>query len=83
MGNFSTCVVNSQIRWDSVNDVFVYLKDGTKITYNILRNENVMDIDVNSVLVHDGKIVESGTHDELYAKEGKYRAMYEAQYNKK
>ena len=37
----------------------------------------------NIFVLDDGKIVESGTHDELYAKEGKYRAMYEAQYNKK
>ena len=37
----------------------------------------------NIFVLDDGKIVEFGTHDELYAKEGKYRAMYEAQYNKK
>ena len=33
------------------------------------------------VFFDDGKIVESGTHDELYNKNGKYRAMYEAQYS--
>lgn len=43
---------------DVYDQSVVYLKDGSKITYNILRNENVMDIDVNSVLVHDGKIVD-------------------------
>lgn len=35
----------------------------------------------NIYVLDDGKIVESGTHDELYNKNGKYRAMYEAQYN--
>ena len=34
-------------------------------------------------VLDDGKIVESGTHDELYNKDGKYRAMYDAQYNNK
>lgn len=32
-------------------------------------------------VLDDGRIVESGTHEELYKKCGKYRAMYEAQYN--
>lgn len=32
-------------------------------------------------VLDDGRIVESGTHEELYNKCGKYRAMYEAQYN--
>lgn len=36
----------------------------------------------NIFVLDDGKIVESGTHDELYNLNGKYRAMYEAQYNK-
>ncbi|MFR7880884.1 MAG: hypothetical protein ACLU5J_04950 [Christensenellales bacterium] len=35
----------------------------------------------NIYVLDDGKIVESGTHDELYNKNGKYRAMYEAQYS--
>lgn len=35
----------------------------------------------NIYVLDDGKIVESGTHDELYNKNGKYRSMYEAQYN--
>lgn len=35
------------------------------------------------LVLDDGKIVEDGTHDELYNKNGKYRAMYEAQYNSK
>lgn len=33
-------------------------------------------------VLDEGEIVEAGTHDELYNKNGKYRAMYEAQYNK-
>lgn len=33
------------------------------------------------LVLDDGKIVEDGTHDELYNKNGKYRSMYEAQYN--
>ena len=37
----------------------------------------------NIFVLDDGRVVESGTHDELYDKNGKYRAMYEAQYNKK
>ena len=37
----------------------------------------------NIFVLDDGRIVESGTHDELYAKGGKYRQMYEAQYNNK
>ncbi len=37
----------------------------------------------NIFVLDDGRVIESGTHDELYAKQGKYRAMYEAQYNKK
>lgn len=32
-------------------------------------------------VLDDGRIVESGTHEELYKKCGKYRTMYEAQYN--
>ena len=36
----------------------------------------------NIFVLDDGMVVESGTHDELYNKNGKYRAMYEAQYNK-
>lgn len=32
-------------------------------------------------VLDDGRIVESGTHDELYNLNGKYRAMYEAQYS--
>lgn len=34
-------------------------------------------------VLEDGKIVENGNHEELYHKKGKYRAMYEAQYNNK
>lgn len=33
-------------------------------------------------VLDDGKIVESGTHEQLYNQNGKYRAMYEAQYKK-
>lgn len=33
------------------------------------------------LVLDDGQIVEDGTHEELYNKNGKYRAMYEAQYN--
>ena len=33
-------------------------------------------------VLEDGKIVENGNHEQLYRKKGKYRAMYEAQYNK-
>ena len=33
-------------------------------------------------VMEDGKIVENGNHEQLYRKKGKYRAMYEAQYNK-
>ena len=36
----------------------------------------------NIFVLDDGRVVESGTHDELYNKNGKYRAMYEAQYKK-
>ena len=36
----------------------------------------------NIFVLDDGKVVESGTHEELYNYNGKYRAMYEAQYNK-
>jgi len=36
----------------------------------------------NIFVLDDGRVVESGTHDELYNLNGKYRAMYEAQYNK-
>ena len=35
----------------------------------------------NIFVLDDGRIVESGTHEELYNLNGKYRAMYEAQYN--
>lgn len=33
------------------------------------------------LVLDDGKIVEDGTHEELYNRNGKYRAMYDAQYN--
>lgn len=36
----------------------------------------------NIFVLDDGRIVEEGTHDELYNLNGKYRAMYEAQYDK-
>ena len=36
----------------------------------------------NIYVLDDGKIVEEGTHDELYDLNGKYRQMYEAQYDK-
>lgn len=36
----------------------------------------------NIFVLDDGRIVESGNHEELYKLNGKYRAMYEAQYNK-
>ena len=36
----------------------------------------------NIFVLDDGRVVESGTHDELYNLNGKYRAMYDAQYNK-
>ena len=36
----------------------------------------------NIYVLDDGKIVEEGTHDVLYALNGKYRQMYEAQYDK-
>ena len=36
----------------------------------------------NIFVLDDGRVVESGTHDELYNLNGKYRAMYEAQYSK-
>ena len=35
----------------------------------------------NIFVLDDGEIVEQGTHEELYNKNGKYRKMYEAQYN--
>ncbi len=34
-------------------------------------------------VLDDGKIVETGTHEKLYNQNGKYRMMYEAQYDKK
>ncbi|MBR4164907.1 MAG: ATP-binding cassette domain-containing protein, partial [Lachnospiraceae bacterium] len=34
------------------------------------------------LVVKDGKIAESGTHDELLAKEGTYRELYETQFRK-
>lgn len=34
-------------------------------------------------VLDDGKVVETGTHEELYNQMGKYRMMYEAQYDKK
>ncbi len=37
----------------------------------------------NIFVLDDGRVVESGTHDELYEKGGKYRQMYEAQYKNK
>lgn len=37
----------------------------------------------NIFVLDDGKVVESGTHDELYNLNGKYRMMYEAQFDKK
>lgn len=37
----------------------------------------------NIFVLDDGKIVEYGTHDELYNKGGTYRKMYESQYNQK
>ncbi len=36
----------------------------------------------NIFVLDDGKIVEQGTHEQLYELGGKYRQMYEAQYNK-
>lgn len=35
----------------------------------------------NIFVLDDGQIVEQGTHDILYEKDGKYRQMYEAQYH--
>lgn len=35
----------------------------------------------NIFVLDDGRIVEQGTHEQLYQKGGKYRNMYEAQYN--
>jgi hypothetical protein len=31
-------------------------------------------------VIEDGQVVESGTHDELLAAEGRYRELYEKQY---
>ena len=36
----------------------------------------------NIFVLDEGRVVESGNHDALYNMNGKYRAMYEAQYNK-
>lgn len=36
----------------------------------------------NIYVLDDGRVVESGTHEQLYNQKGKYRAMYEAQYQK-
>ena len=37
----------------------------------------------NIFVLDDGKIVETGTHEKLYHMNGKYRSMYDAQYNNK
>lgn len=42
---------------DVYDQSIVLLKNGQTITYNLLRNENVMDIDANSLLIHEGKVV--------------------------
>ncbi len=36
----------------------------------------------NIFVLEDGQIIESGNHDQLYNSNGKYRAMYEAQYGR-
>ena len=45
------------------------------------RLSTIKDADV-IYLFEDGRIFEQGTHEELYKKKGKYRAMYDAQYHK-
>lgn len=43
---------------DFYDHSIVILKDGTKITYDILRTESVKDIDLSALLINDGKIVD-------------------------
>ena len=43
---------------DVYDQSIVQLKDGKTITYNILRTESVMDVSINALLVHAGKVVE-------------------------
>lgn len=45
------------------------------------RLSTIKDADV-IYLFEDGRIHEKGTHEDLYRKKGKYRAMYDAQYQK-
>ena len=45
------------------------------------RLSTIKDADRIYVL-DDGRVVEQGTHSELYAMNGKYRKMYDAQYHK-
>lgn len=45
------------------------------------RLSTIKDADI-IYLFADGRIYEQGTHEELYHKKGKYRAMYDAQYQK-
>lgn len=53
-----------------------------RITFVVAhRLSTIRNADMIYVL-EDGKIVENGNHEQLYRKKGKYRAMYEAQYNK-
>ena len=53
IGNNNVTIESKNVYDQSI----VQLKDGKLITYNILRNESVMDIKKSAVIVHDGKVV--------------------------
>lgn len=53
VGNNNVTIESKNVYDQSI----VQLKDGKLITYNILRNESVMDIKKTAVIVHDGKAV--------------------------
>ena len=53
IGNKNVTIESKHVYDQSI----VQLKDGKLITYNILRNESVMDIRKTAVVVHEGKVV--------------------------
>nr|WP_300848935.1 ABC transporter ATP-binding protein [uncultured Acetatifactor sp.] len=57
-----------------------FFQQGEKITSIIVTHRLALTRYVDRILVlHDGKIIESGNHEELYNLNGTYRSMYDAQ----
>ena len=57
-----------------------FFQQGEKITSIIVTHRLALTKYVDRIFVlHNGKIVETGNHDELYNLNGMYRSMYDAQ----